>query len=312
MQGLERTWVAVRKCATVWLAGVGLCGLILPGTAHGQWWSGYARNAEHTAYTPGPSQLPQLIRWQTAIDLNPQYSGDDLLIHYGSPAITQANTILVPVKTGATGDFVVNALNAATGAQLWTLSTDYVLPPHNWTPPMGVSLTPGDDAVVVPGAGGTVWVRTKPNAAQAPAATRIAFFGLNLYNQDPDAFNTAIQICTPITVDSDSNLYFGYLSSGAVLPGYPNGIPSGLARLELDGTGTFVAASTLAGDATIQKVVYNCAPGNFRRWVQGLRGGEPEQLFLRLPVHGRLCQSPAAAERLPAGSAQRSGSNHTG
>ena len=90
--------------------------------------------------------------------------------------------------------------------------------------------------------------------------TRIAFYGVNYYNQNPDAFNNAIQICTPITVDNVSNLYFGYLSSGQSLPGYPNGIPSGLARVELDGTGTFVAASALAGDGNIQKVVYNCAP----------------------------------------------------
>ena len=101
------------------------------------------------------------------------------------------------------------------------MTTDYVLPPHNWTPPMGVTLTPGDGAVVVPGAGGTLWVRTNPNAAQAGTATRLAFFGLKYYNHNPQAFNNAIQICTPITCDGFGNLYFGYLSNGQPLPGYP-------------------------------------------------------------------------------------------
>jgi hypothetical protein len=241
------------------LSCAGLCVLMPPGAAWGQW-AGYGRNAQHTALTPGPSQLPLVIRWSTPIDLNPQFSGGELLIHYGSPAITAANTIIVPVKTGATGDFVVKGLNATTGAQLWTMATDYVLPPHNWTPPMGVALTPGDGAVVVAGAGGSVWVRPTPNAAKGANPTRVAFYGVKYFNQDPEAFNNAIQICTPITVDSFSNLYFGYLSSGQSLPGYPSGIPSGLARVGLDGTGTFVAASALAGDGNIQKVVYNCAP----------------------------------------------------
>jgi hypothetical protein len=259
MQGLKRTRVAVRKCAMLLLSCAGLCVLMPPGAAWGQW-AGYGRNAQHTALTPGPSQLPLVIRWSTPIDLNPQFSGGELLIHYGSPAITAANTIIVPVKTGATGDFVVKGLNATTGAQLWTMATDYVLPPHNWTPPMGVALTPGDGAVVVAGAGGSVWVRPTPNAAKGANPTRVAFYGVKYFNQDPEAFNNAIQICTPITVDSFSNLYFGYLSSGQSLPGYPSGIPSGLARVGLDGTGTFVAASALAGDGNIQKVVYNCAP----------------------------------------------------
>ncbi len=260
MQRLSRTWVAIRTCAKIGLA----CGLthaaFLPCAAQGQW-SSYGRNAQHTALSAGPSQLPTFIRWQTPIDLNPQYSGSDLLIHYGSPAITAANNIIVPVKTGAGGGFVVKGIKRDDGAQIWTMSTDYVLPPHNWTPPMGVTLTPGDESIVVPGAGGTILVRANPNVAQAGNPTRIAFFGTKYYNQDPGAFNTAIQICTPITSDAAGNLYFGYLSNGAALPGYPRGIPSGLARVDSGlKAGTFVAASALAGDNGIQKVVYNCAP----------------------------------------------------
>src|SRR5258708_2084126 len=44
-------------------------------------WSGYAGDAQHTAVSGVASQSLQSIRWQTAVDLNPQYSGNDLLIH---------------------------------------------------------------------------------------------------------------------------------------------------------------------------------------------------------------------------------------
>jgi hypothetical protein len=259
MRGLRRTRVAVRNGAIVGLWCLGLHAAGFPCEARGQW-AGYGRNAQHTALAAGPSQLPLVIRWQTPVDADQQ---GGVVIHYGSPAITAANKIIVPVKTGTEPDvgFLVKGINAATGALIWTMTTDYVLPSHNWTPPMGLTLTPGDEEVVVPGAGGTILVRTNPNVAQNTNPTRIAFYGMQYYNQNPAAFNTAIHICTPITSDNAGNLYFGYLSSGDALPGYPQGIPSGLARVESSGAGgTFVAASALAGDNTIVKVAYNCAP----------------------------------------------------
>src|SRR5262249_18271374 len=82
-------------------------------------WSGYAGNAQHTALSTIGSQMLNQIVWQTPVDLNPQYSGDDLLIHYGSPLVTQANTVLVPVKTGANNGFRVEARNGANGSLLW-------------------------------------------------------------------------------------------------------------------------------------------------------------------------------------------------
>lgn len=244
------------RCAIVWLFGLGLAYGSYPAAALGQW-NSYGRNSQHTALAAGPSQVPASIRWSIAIDQDPQYSGSELLIHYGSPVITEFNNILVPVKTGAAGGFQVTALKASTGKLIWSFKTDYVLPPHNWTPPMGITLIPGGTEVAIPGSGGTVWIRNNPDSQQGNVR-RLAFYGSTNYNQDPQGFNNAIQICTPITSDEDGNLYFGYLSSGAALYGYPNGIPSGLARVTLGGKGSFVAASVLANDANIQKVVYNC------------------------------------------------------
>jgi hypothetical protein len=51
-------------------------------------WSGFGGNAQHTADSPVASQSLDTIQWQSKVDLNPQYSGNDLLIHYGEPAVT--------------------------------------------------------------------------------------------------------------------------------------------------------------------------------------------------------------------------------
>jgi hypothetical protein len=259
MQVINGTPSAVGRRAVTGLVAIVVAGLSAS-SAFGQFWEGYGRDPQHTALSAGPSQIPTAIRWRTPVDLHPpNANGGDLYIHYGAPAITAANTLVVSQKTGAEGGFQVNAFRAATGQLLWTQATDYILPPHNWTPPMGITLTPGDASVVIPGAGGTVLVRKNPNSA-AGALTRIAFFGTPLYESNPAPFNEAIQICTPITSDASGNLYFGYLSSGQALPGYANGIPSGLARISPTGRGTFVSAQALAGNANVQKPVYNCAP----------------------------------------------------
>src|SRR5262249_30800980 len=44
-------------------------------------WSGFGGNAQHTAISSVASQSLDTIQWQSAVDLNPQYSGNDLLIH---------------------------------------------------------------------------------------------------------------------------------------------------------------------------------------------------------------------------------------
>ncbi len=182
-----------------------------------------------------------------------------MLTHYGSPMITRSNTVLVPVKTGATSGFRIEAHKGSTGTLIWQLTTDYALPNYNWIPPWGPTLRPLDKSVVFPAAGGTVMVRTFPDSASG-TATREAFFGIANYNSNPAAFNSAIQICTTITSDAAGNLYFGYLSNGAALPGYPDGIPSGLARISATGVGSIVSAASLSGNPAYNKIVFNCPP----------------------------------------------------
>lgn len=74
-------------------------------------WGGFAQNAQHTAQSGVASQSLLGIRWQQVIDQAPPFSGNDLLAHYGSPLITQANTVIIPEKTTAAGGFQVEARN---------------------------------------------------------------------------------------------------------------------------------------------------------------------------------------------------------
>src|SRR5579863_8089363 len=75
-------------------------------------WSGYAHDPQHTAISAQAAQPLHAIHWQTPVDLNPPGGGQgSLLIHYGSPIVTAGNTVIVPVKTGATDGFQVEAFN---------------------------------------------------------------------------------------------------------------------------------------------------------------------------------------------------------
>jgi glucose/arabinose dehydrogenase len=205
-------------------------------------WQGYARDSQHSALSPYTSDGLGSIAWHTPTDLNPQYSGNDLLIHYGSPMITSANTVLVPVKTGASGGFEVQAYSGSTGALEWTLPSDYALMPssgtngYSWTPSYSPTLTPGN-VLYYSGDGGTIIYTASPDAAgpSPPASTRLAFYGLSNYNANPSAYNTTVYINTPITSDASGNIYFGYLVTGS----NPLGLTSGVARIAPDGTATY-------------------------------------------------------------------------
>jgi hypothetical protein len=188
------------------------------------------------------------------VDLNPQYNGGDLLIHYGSPLVTQANTIIVPVKTGATNGFQVEGRAGATGALKWTESTDYVLPPHNWTPSYSPVLTAAG-RLYYPGAGGTVYY--VDNVDDVPTApVRLAYFGLDNYNANPGAFNARVFIDTPLTTDSAGDVFFGVRVTGI----NPANLSSGIVRIDPAGNATWISATAAAGDPNVGVVPTNCAP----------------------------------------------------
>ncbi|MGO8679692.1 MAG: hypothetical protein ACLPYZ_18135 [Limisphaerales bacterium] len=239
---------------------VTVCGLLVSENNEAQSirfpWSGYGHESQHDAIASVASQPLNRILWHTPVDLNPQYSGSELLIHYGSPLITRSNTVIVLVKTGAAGGFEVEALAGATGATNWVQSTDYILPPHGWTPSFSPTLTP-KNRLYFAGGGGTVYYYDTPDATNiSPAIGQIAFFGLTNYTANTNAYLNNVFIDTPITSDRYGNIFFGFQVTGPT----PLNLQSGVARIDYNGTGAWVAATNAAGDTGIIKVSQNCAP----------------------------------------------------
>src|SRR5262249_33113173 len=218
-------------------------------------WNGHARDPQHTGVSVVPSQALQNIHWTTPVHLNPQYSGSSLLIHYGSPVITQANTVVVPLKTGASGGFKLEGINGTTGTVVWAQTTDYGLPPHNWVPSYSPTLTPSGKLYYA-GKAGAVYVITSPDSAGASPTGPIYFYGQGLYNSSPAAFDAGMFISTPITSDTQGNIYFGY----RVVSGFGINVESGIARITPAGVGSWQPARVAAGDNAITQVVMNCAP----------------------------------------------------
>jgi hypothetical protein len=218
-------------------------------------WLGFANNASHHAQSSVGSQVPQAIRWSTPVDLNPEYQGGELLTHYGSPLISSTNVVVLPVKkVDQNGNtyFSVEARQGSNGALIWSVDTDYILPPHDWIPPCGISFMGG--TVVMPAAGGTI-LRRGGIGYPKGTLTRLAFYGINNYNANPSAYNATVMINTPITFH-DGAIYFGFIATS----GNPLGLRSGLARIDEQGNSWWISAAAAANDSSIQRLVYNCAP----------------------------------------------------
>jgi hypothetical protein len=223
-------------------------------------WGGFAQNAQHTALSGVASQSLQGVRWQQVVDQAPPFSGNDLLAHYSAPLITAANTVLIPEKTTDSGGFQVEARNGTDGSLIWRQTTNYAQPPHNWALPFAPVLTP-NNRLFFAGAGGTVYYMDNVDSPNPTGPVLVAFYGLTNYEANPSAYNAAVFIDTPLTSDSAGNIYFGFQVTGTT----PLGLAGGVARIHIDPTtgavtGTRVAASTVAGDSSVTKVVQNCAP----------------------------------------------------
>jgi hypothetical protein len=218
-------------------------------------WFGYGHDAQHTASSAIASQDLGRIAWSSAVDLAPQYTQSGaLLTHYGSPVVTTNNTVVIPVKTTAAGNYRIEGRDGVTGVLLWSMATDYVTPPHNWLPPYNVLFTQ-QGRLYAPGAGGKLAVRADADAASSTVATHV-FYGAAAYNANPAAFNGSVFINTPVTADAQGNVFFGF----QVTATNPAGLVSGIARVSPDGMGLWIGAAAAAADPSIQKPAMNCAP----------------------------------------------------
>jgi hypothetical protein len=217
-------------------------------------WSMHGGNPQHTALATVPTQPLQQIHWQMPVDLNPQYSGTVLFIHYGSPLVTEGNTVIVPVKVGVADTFRVEARRASDGIPLWQLPTDYQLPPHGWVPSVGLTLAHAG-RVYVPGAGGTLLWTSALDTPGPHVATRVAFYGDAAYAANPATWNASLKICTPLTAAANGTVYFGFVAVVA----NPLAIQSGIAAVDASGAGRFVSVSGASGGLATQ-IATNCAP----------------------------------------------------
>ncbi len=217
-------------------------------------WAGHGRSPQHDAVGDVATQPLQQIHWQTPVDLMPQYVGTFLLIHYGSPLATRKNTIVVPVKTGATGGFQVEGRSGVDGALLWTHASDYILPPHDWTPSFAPAL--GRNKLWIPAAGGTLETRTRIDATTNQKIDRVAFYGDDDYAANPTAYDSKVFINTPLTVDKRGNVWFGFQVTGA----NPSALQGGIAKVTNRGVGTWVSAAAASGDPSMTKVPHGSAP----------------------------------------------------
>lgn len=227
-------------------------------------WGMYNGNAQHTGISTVPMSEQAVIKWSTPVDLNPQYSGNDLLIHYGSPLATAANTIVVPVKTGTTDTFKVEGRQGYAGTLMWTQTSDYTLPPHAWTPSYSPAITP-QNRLYFPGEGGTIFYRDSLDTFGNATPTRLSFYGLTNYQNSATAARNNVFVNTPITSDASGNIFFGVQVTNTVTLGSGPGSVTlqsggGIVRISNTGVGTYMPASTAAADAAMNKVVHSSAP----------------------------------------------------
>ena len=250
--------VRKRVCRFGLFAAGGLCLFVLSSCRAFAQASTFAGNAQHTSSYAAPAQNLNTFRWIASIDLN----NTGALIHYGAPLVTTANTVLVPVKTGATDGFQVSAFAGANGASKYTLTTDYILPAHNWIPAYNPCITTGafGTRLYYAGAGGTIWHVADPDSNTPGVPVREVFYtSLANYNANAAAYNSTIFVNTPITADSSGNIYFGFRVQGTA-PAPLNTTQSGFARIDPQGNGTYVLAGAAANDGLIVRGSHNVAP----------------------------------------------------
>jgi hypothetical protein len=232
-------------------------------------WSGYGHDPQHSGVSASAAQAMNSIHWCTPVDTVLEDTSGPLYIHYGTPVVTAANTVLVPQRTSSSNTYVINAFSGGSGGNfecstpqkpIYTLDTDYAPPPHDWIPSYGGTLALGTK-YYYPGAGGTVYYRTSPDSVSGTVG-QLAFYGLSDYTANQAAFAADVRISTPITADRFGNIYFGFYVAPGTNPGGLN-LKSGVARISASGVGSWVSAAALTGgdnSVTITQVQMNCAP----------------------------------------------------
>src|SRR5205085_443093 len=92
------------------------------------------------------------------------------------------------------------------------------------------------------------------------AAVREVFYtDLATYTAGASGYNSTVFIDTPITADSNGNIFFGFRVQGTAQAPLST-TQSGYARITPGGTATYVLAGNAAADANISLDCHNTAP----------------------------------------------------
>jgi hypothetical protein len=154
-----------------------------------------------------------------------------------------------------------------TGGGLWVLSTtssavtSYIEPAYNWLPPDQAAYDPVTNRVYFPGPGGTIDYISNPDTATGVVTpVQEAFYGISNYTKNPVGYDASIYINTPLTVDAQGNIYFGYAITG-INPSHIT--EGGIARISASGAATNVSAFAAADTA-------GQTPSDDGNWVAAL------------------------------------------
>jgi hypothetical protein len=217
----------------------------------------FGGNPQHTSNYQPPAQNLNRIIWSTDIDFRNGAGGS----HYSPPLITAANTVIVPIRAASPTDFQISVFDA-TGAAKYTLSTDYVLPPHGWVPVYNPVITTGSfgTRLYYAGRGGTIYHIDNPDSvAHGPAVQEVFYTTLANYQANAAAYNSTIFVNTPITADSSGNIFFGFRVQGTA-PAPLNTTQSGFARIDPNGVGTYVLTGSTINNTSYNRDNHNSAP----------------------------------------------------
>ncbi len=239
-------------------------------------WPSYGGGPQHSAIYYGNSQSLSLDHWHAGLDDDRSYYGGDVLIHYASPVISAANTVVYAyrfdtVANGSTNynNWHVIARNGSNGNKLYTVKTDYQAPviwPNDWTSVFPLSLTPvkldgeWNTGVAAGAAGGSVLILSN---ADTPSFTqnRVVFYTTFAdYTANASSYSN-IYIDTPITADGNGNIYFGYKVEGADPANFPQLGAGGIVKMNVSThQSQYVSISSLGIPGGASQIQTNAAP----------------------------------------------------